>query len=513
MNDYPVSLNEIGAPMDVLGDATQAVGPRSDQVSRYSGASVLPVILCGGTGTRLWPVSREGFPKQFWPLISDRSMLHDTALRAVGTLPDDARFSAPLVICNHEHRFLVAAQLDKAGLADRRILLEPVGRNSAPAVAAAAVIAAEQDDQAIMWVMPADAMITDTAALHQSLALAVKAARAGYIVTFGMQPTAPETGFGYIEIDTELDAAPSVFGVARFIEKPPTEAAQRFAVSGRHLWNSGMFVATVATMLQEFETYAPEVLAHVKQAIALGQRDADFVRLDERAFTRCPSISLDYAVAERTRCAAVVPTDFAWSDVGNWGAVWEVSAKDDRGNVLIGDALTEDTDRCLVRTDGRLTAVVGLQDAIIVVTEDAVLAVHRDHAQQVKKIVERLRATGRSEAVAHQRVYRPWGHYESLAMEHRFQVKRIVVDPGQRLSLQKHFHRAEHWVVVRGSALVTRDDEKILVSENESIYLPLGCVHRLDNVGKIPLALIEVQVGSYLGEDDIVRMQDDYGRG
>jgi mannose-1-phosphate guanylyltransferase/mannose-6-phosphate isomerase len=512
MNDYTVSFNEIGAPMDVFSDTTEAIRSKSGHANRRDATSVLPVVLCGGSGTRLWPVSREGLPKQFWPLISDRSMLHETVLRAAGTPPDGVRFSAPLIVCNQEHRFLVAAQVDEAGLADRRILLEPVRRNSAPAVAAAALISAEADDQAVLWIMPADAMISDTAALHLSLVTAVQAARAGYIVTFGMRPTAAETGFGYIEIDAELDAAANAFGVARFIEKPPIETAQRLAVSGRHLWNSGMFVATAATLLQEFEMYAPDVLAHVKEAIARGQRDADFVRLDERAFKRCRSISMDYAVAEQTQRAAVVPTDFGWSDVGSWGAVWDVSAKDERGNVLIGDVLAENSDRCLVRTDGRLTAVVGLQDAVIVVTEDAVLAVHRDHAQQVGKIVERLKATGRSEAVAHQRVERPWGHYESLAMESRFQVKRIVVAAGQKLSLQKHFHRAEHWVVVRGSALVTRDDEKILVSENESIYLPLGCVHRLENVGRIPLALIEVQVGSYLGEDDIVRMQDDYGR-
>ena len=475
-------------------------------------AGILPVILCGGSGTRLWPVSREGLPKQFWPLLSDRTMLQDTALRAAGELPDGSMFAAPLVVCNREHRFLIAGQLAEAGVANPRIVLEPAGRNSAPAVAIAALIAAQDDPDRVLWIMPADAMIADTDALHRTLAIAVQAARTGRIVTFGIRPTAPETGFGYIETGEELEGMPGACDVARFIEKPDAAMAEALAASGRHLWNSGMFVATAATLLTEFRLYAPDVLAHVTAALAKGRQDPDFIRPEEASFLACPSISLDYAVAERTRRAAVVPAEFVWSDVGNWNALWEVSEKDTRGNVADGDAWLEDADRCLVRTDGRLTAVVGLQDAVVVVTDDAVLAMHRDRAQNVKQIVERLKDAGRCEASAHRRVQRPWGYYESLAMEGRFQVKRIVVDPGQKLSLQKHFHRAEHWVVVRGLALVTRDDEKILVKENESIYLPLGCVHRLENVGLIPLALIEVQVGSYLGEDDIVRIEDQYGR-
>jgi mannose-1-phosphate guanylyltransferase / mannose-6-phosphate isomerase len=476
------------------------------------GMTIVPVILCGGSGTRLWPLSREGLPKQFWPLLSDRSMLQETVLRANGFLADGSRFGRPLVVCNKEHRFLISQQLREAGVTEARMVLEPVGRNSAPAVAAAAQVAAECDPRSVLWIMPADAMIGDVGELHDALASAVQAARCGRIATFGIRPTAPETGYGYIETGDAISAAPGAFEVARFIEKPSSETAVRLAASDRHLWNSGMFVATAETLLAEFRLHAPDVLAQVCDALSRGEHSADFVQPDAAAFAACPSISLDYAIAERTLRAAVVPTDLTWSDLGNWGAVWDVSEKDDRGNVVIGDAFLEGAERCMVRTDGSLAAVVGLTDAIVIVTEDAVLAVHRDHAQQVKQIVERLKAAGRSQATTHQRVHRPWGSYESLALDKRYQVKRIVVQPGQKLSLQKHFHRAEHWVVVRGSALVTRDEEKVLVSENESIYLPLGCVHRLENVGRIPLVLIEVQVGSYLGEDDIVRLEDSYGR-
>lgn len=494
-------------------DLTQVV-PDSALLGEHSRADahIVPVILCGGSGTRLWPVSREGLPKQFWPLVSDQSMLQETLRRATGTLSDGTRLGKPLIVCNQEHRFLVAGQLADAGVPDPIMVLEPVGRNSAPAVAAAALVVAERDPEAVLWIMPADALIADTAALHAALSVAVQAALRGRIVTFGIRPTTPETGFGYIETGTELGSVSGAFEAARFIEKPNLDTAKEFVGSGRHLWNSGMFVAAAATLLEEFERYAPDVLAQVQRALGGGHQNQSIIRPDDAAFAACPAISLDYAIAERTQCAAVVPTNLVWSDLGNWGAVWDVSTKDARGNVAIGDAIVEDADRCLVRSDGRLAAVVGLQDAVLVVTDDAVLAMHRDRSQQVKQVVERLKSAGRSEAVAHRRVHRPWGFYESLALGPRFQVKRIVVDPGQKLSLQKHFHRAEHWVVVQGTATVTRDHEEVLVSENESIYLPLGCVHRLENIGRIPLVLIEVQVGSYLGEDDIVRIADTYGR-
>ena len=469
--------------------------------------AVVPVLLSGGSGTRLWPVSRESFPKQFWPLVSDRSLIEETARRALGE-----GFAPPIVVCTQEHRFLVAEQLRRAGITSPRIVLEPVGRNSAPAIAAAALLVAEHDPDAVLWMMAADAAIADVPALHRALAAAVAAVRAGHIVTFGMRPTSAETGYGYMEVGEPLAGLRGVHGLARFVEKPDAAAAAKLAVSGRHLWNSGMFVFTARTLLAEMERHAPDVLAALRPAVDGRVEDLDFVRLEPEAFARVPNISLDYAVAERTDRAAVVPADIGWSDVGSWGALWDLGAKDDAGNVAVGDVLLEGADNCYVRSDGIVTAVVGLQDAVVVVTEDAVLAMHRDRAQDVKRVVDRLRKTGRREAVAHNRVYRPWGFYESLIRGERFQVKRMVVTPGQKLSLQQHFHRAEHWVVVSGTGLVTCDATTRLVHENESVYLPLGCIHRLENPGRIPLTLIEVQSGAYLGEDDIVRFEDTYGR-
>jgi mannose-1-phosphate guanylyltransferase/mannose-6-phosphate isomerase len=470
-------------------------------------AQIVPVILSGGSGTRLWPVSRESFPKQLWPLVSERTLLQETALRARGS-----GFAPPIVVCNQEHRFLIAEQLRAAGIASPRVVLEPVGRNSAPAIAAAALLVAEDEPDAVLWLLAADHVISDIEALQRSLDTAAVAARAGRIVTFGMRPTAPETGYGYIAIGSALDDAPGAYAVAEFVEKPDAANAARLATDGRHLWNSGMFVFTARTLLEEMETHAPDVLSAVGRAVADRRADLDFIRLGVKAFTASPSISLDYAVAERTSRAAVVPADLGWSDVGSWNALWELGSKDAAGNVAVGDVLLENARNCYVRSDGMLASVVGLEDAVVVVTEDAVLAMHRDHAQDVKKVVDRLKEAGRHEAVAHNRVYRPWGFFETLIQGERFQVKRIVVKPGGKLSLQKHHHRAEHWVVVNGTAVVTRDNESLLVRENESVYLPLGCVHRLENPGKIALALIEVQSGAYLGEDDIVRVDDVYNR-
>ncbi len=468
---------------------------------------IVPVILSGGSGTRLWPVSRESFPKQLWPLVSDRSLIQETALRAVGP-----GFAAPIVVCNEEHRFLIAEQLREAGIDNARILLEPVGRNSAPAIAAAALLVAETDPQATLWMMAADSAITRHDALEAALDDAVQAARAGHFVTFGMKPTGPETGYGYIQVGDALRADGSARLVAQFHEKPDAATAARFVADGQHLWNSGMFVFTAHTLLEEMARFAPSVLEAVTRAVAARRTDLDFIRLDRAAFEACPNISLDYAVAERTSRAAVVPADLGWSDVGSWSALWDLGAKDADGNVSVGDVLLESSTNCYARSDGMLTAVVGMADAVVVTTEDAVLVMHRDRAQDVKKIVERLRKAGRHEAASHNRCYRPWGFYESLIQGDRFQVKRIVVKPGEKLSLQKHFHRAEHWVVVAGTAMVTRDAEEIMLRENESIYLPLGSTHRLENPGRIPLTLIEVQSGSYLGEDDIVRFEDTYGR-
>ena len=472
-----------------------------------SSTDIVPVILSGGTGSRLWPLSRESHPKQFWPLLSDRTMVEETALRASGP-----GFAAPLIVVGEAHRFLAAEQMRDAGVVNPQIVLEPEGRNSAPAIAVAALLVAERQPDAVLWIMAADAAIADVPALHAALDLAAAAARTGRIVTFGVRPNQPHTGFGYIEMGAALAEVPGVQAVARFTEKPDLATAERLSTDGRHVWNSGMFVATAQTLVQELAEHAPAVLAAARAAIAASVRDLDFIRLGAAAFREAPAISIDYAVMERTRHAAVVPADLGWSDVGSWDALWEASARDAQGNVLKGPVESVDSEGCYVRSDGLLTAVLGLKDVVLVVTDDAVLAMPRDRAQDVKQVVERLKARGVKQAVEHRRMYRPWGHYEGLIMGDRFQVKQIVVRPGGKLSLQKHHHRAEHWVVVKGTARVQRDAESILLSENQSVYLPLGCVHRLENPGIIPLALIEVQVGSYLGEDDIVRIEDTYGR-
>lgn len=469
--------------------------------------TIVPVILSGGSGTRLWPMSRASYPKQLWPLLSQYSLLQETAKRAQGVSAEK-----PVIVCNEDHRFLIAEQLREAGVEDARILLEPVGRNSAPAIAAAALLVAETDPNAILWLMAADAAITRPEALSEALERASAGAQAGYIMTFGMKPTHAETGYGYIEVGGSVDGIPGVNHVQAFREKPDRVTAERFLQEGGYLWNSGMFVFRVDVLLAEMEKYAPEVIASVRKSVAARTGDLFFERLGKEEFASAPDISIDYALAERSSRVAVVPADLGWSDVGSWDALWDISPKDSSGNVAIGDVLLEDAKGCYVRSDKRLTAVAGIEGAVVVVTEDAVLVTHRDRAQDIKKIVDRLKREKRPEAALHNRCYRPWGFYESLISGERFQVKRIVVSPGGKLSLQKHYHRAEHWIVVGGSALVTRDTEQHLVQENESIYLPLGSMHRLENPGKIPLTLIEVQTGAYLGEDDIVRVEDTYNR-
>ncbi|MBR0558588.1 mannose-1-phosphate guanylyltransferase/mannose-6-phosphate isomerase [Neokomagataea anthophila] len=468
---------------------------------------IVPVVLSGGTGSRLWPVSRGSYPKQFWPLIGKKTLIQDTVLRgcAVGG-------AAPVVVCNAEHRFIVAEQLREVGVEQARIVLEPVGRNSAPAIAAAAFLVAETDPDAVLWVMAADASIQDEAALQERVRDAVTAAEHGYIVTFGMTPTRPETGYGYIEAGEALAEQPDVFAVSRFVEKPNAQQAEELLKSDRFLWNSGMFIARASVFLAEMERLAPDVFHTVQKAVQLRHTDMDFERLDVDAFGAAPDISVDYAIAERTNRAAVVPGQFGWSDIGSWDALWDLSEKDDQGNAALGEVFLDQTQNCYVRSDHKVTTVSGVDDLIVVVTTDAVMITHRDKAQDVKKVVARLSEAGRPEARVHNQMHRPWGFYESLIQADRFQVKRIVVHPGAKLSLQKHYHRAEHWVVVAGTAVVTRDDDEILVRENESVYLPLGCRHRLANPGKIPLTLIEVQSGPYLGEDDIIRFQDDYSR-
>jgi mannose-1-phosphate guanylyltransferase/mannose-1-phosphate guanylyltransferase/mannose-6-phosphate isomerase len=468
---------------------------------------IIPVILSGGTGTRLWPVSRQTFPKQFWPLISGKTMLMETALRAA-----TPEFAAPVIVTNQDHRFVVAEQLREAGIEGARILLEPKGRNSAPAIAAAALLAAETNPDAVLWIMAADAAIGDQQALGQAVKRGAAAAAAGYFVTFGMRPTAPETGYGYIAQGAAMLELDGVFKLDRFIEKPSAEKAAKLLQSDRNLWNSGMFMFTASLLLAELEQHAPEVLKAVRAAMDSRTADLDFIRLGTAAFEASPNISIDYAVAEKTDKAVVVPAAIGWSDVGSWSALAEIADKDAHGNVGVGDVCIEDSENCYARSDGTITALLGVKDLVVVTTQDAVLVAHKDHTQNVKKIVDRLKREGRAEADTHNRIYRPWGFYERLILGDRFQVKRIVVLPGHKLSLQKHYHRAEHWVVVTGCASVTCDQEITMVRENESIYLPLGAIHRMENPGRIPLTVIEVQSGPYLGEDDIVRYEDTYGR-
>lgn len=467
-----------------------------------------PVILSGGSGTRLWPLSRAAYPKQLMPLVSTGSLLQETVQR-VG---DRDRFAAPLLICNDEHRFMVAEQLHQDGIVPDRIVLEPIARNTAPAAAAAAVLLAADDPDALMLLLPSDHHIGDPARFLAAVDTAAAAARQGALVTFGMAAERPETGYGYIRRGGALAGVTDCFQVDRFVEKPDLATARSYVADGHFAWNSGMFLFKAAQLIAELERHAPAVIAAARAAVAKAVSDLDFVRLDADAFATAPSISIDYAVMEKTDHAAVVPAEMGWTDVGSWGALWDIAARDGDGNTLIGDVIATDSRNSYVRGDGRLIAVVGVEDLIIVDTADALLVAPRAKAQDVKAVVERLKADGRSEQLHHRRVYRPWGSYESVDTGERFQVKRLTVKPGGRLSLQKHAKRAEHWVVVSGTATVTRGNEEFDLTENQSTYIPVGTVHRLENRTSEPVHLIEVQSGSYLGEDDIVRLDDQYGR-
>ena len=469
-----------------------------------------PVILCGGSGTRLWPLSRSAYPKQFLRLTSDdRSMLQETVARLDGL----DGVEAPIVICNEEHRFLVAEQLRDLGVKPRLLLLEPVGRNTAPAVAAAALALAKDDPDALLLVLSSDHAIRDIASFHRAIRLAADAATTGLLTTFGIVPDAPETGYGYIHRGAGVPRLESTFAIGRFVEKPDRPTAERMVASGDHYWNSGMFMLKASAFLTELRAHRPDVLAGVEQALALAKTDLDFCRLDPVAFTATPSISIDYAVMEKTTHGAVIPAQMGWSDVGSWDALWEIQAKTADGNVVHGDVLTAGTHDSYIRGETRMVAAVGVRDLVIVETADAVLVAHRDASQDVKLIVDQLKAgKGRTEHTLHRRVYRPWGSYESIDNGGRHQVKLLTVTPGQKLSLQLHHHRAEHWIVVEGTAKVVRGEEEILLTENQSTYIPLGVKHRLENPGIVPLKLIEVQSGSYLGEDDIVRFEDVYNR-
>jgi mannose-1-phosphate guanylyltransferase / mannose-6-phosphate isomerase len=468
---------------------------------------IVPVILSGGSGSRLWPLSRELYPKQLLPLLSDDTMLQATLRRLEGL----AGLADPIVVCNEEHRFLVAEQLRQIGATPAAILLEPTGRNTAPAVALAAASALQdraQGDDPVLLVLPADHVIRDGDAFRAALVTAARLAKEGKLVTFGVVPDRPETGYGYIR----AAAGDGPAAVQQFVEKPDVVLAQEYFASGEYFWNSGIFMFRAGRYIEELRTHRPEIVSQCVAAIAGAKADLDFIRVDREAFEACPADSIDYAVMENTAHAWVVPLDAGWSDVGSWASLQDACEADAEGNVTSGDVLIEDSRNCYVHAGNRLVATIGLADCIVVETKDAVLVVPRDRVQDVKKLVERLKAEGRYETSLHREVFRPWGSYDSVDHGDRFQVKRITVKPGAQLSLQMHHHRAEHWIVVQGTAKVTCGEKTFLLGENQSTYIPMGTSHRLENPGKVPLHLIEVQSGAYLGEDDIVRFEDTYGR-
>jgi mannose-1-phosphate guanylyltransferase / mannose-6-phosphate isomerase len=465
---------------------------------------LIPVILSGGSGTRLWPLSRELYPKQLLPLITDRTMLEETVTRL-----DGLEVAAPIVVCNEAHRFMVAEQLRRIDHPAQAIILEPVGRNTAPAVALAALAAHGAGDDPILLVLPADHALEDPRAFHEAIRAAKKQAQAGKLVTFGVIARKPETGYGYIR---RGPGAGPAYPVAEFVEKPDARRAEEFVTSGEYYWNSGMFMFKASRYLEELKRLAPDILAACEKAFAAARKDLDFTRVESKAFEQCRSDSIDYAVMEKTRDAVVVPLDAGWNDVGSWSALHEASHPDRNGNVTHGDVIAEDTRNSYLYSENRLVATVGLDDHVVVETKDAVLVAPRSRVQDVKQLVNRLKADKRYETALHREVFRPWGSYDSIDAGDRFQVKRLKVKPGAVLSLQAHHHRAEHWVVVSGTAKITRGEEVFLLEENESTYIPIGVKHRIENPGKIPLHIIEVQSGSYLGEDDIVRFEDKYGR-
>ncbi len=476
---------------------------------------IVPIILAGGSGTRLWPLSRELYPKQLLPLIGEQTMLQATILRLAGLQGT----IAPIIICNHNHRFMVAEQSREIMPTACPIMLEPAGRNTAPATAVAAMEAMAGGSDPLLLILPADHVIRDIGRFRVAVQQGVPFAAAGKLITFGVVPDKPQTGYGYIHkgqaappMDMEKQAGVEAFAVAKFIEKPDQLTAEKYLKTGDFLWNSGMFLFKASRYLQELDKFAPEILEWCQKSYAQKQTDMDFIRLNEEAFTRCPANSIDYAIMEKTSDALVIPVDCGWNDVGSWSALWEIGEHDKDGNIIHGNVLTHNVKNSYLHSTYRLIAAVGMEDHVVVETADAVLVAHKDQVQDVKAIVERLKAAGRSEALLHRRVYRPWGSYECIDCSDRFQVKRIIVKPQATLSLQLHYHRAEHWIVVKGTARITNGKEIIVLSENQSTYIPVGTKHRLENPGAIPLEIIEVQSGSYLGEDDIVRFEDNYGR-
>ena len=467
--------------------------------------AITPVILSGGSGSRLWPSSRSLYPKQFLKLVTDNTMLQETALRV-----QEIKGAKPvIVVANNEHRFLVAEQLTQCGVIPNKIILEPVARDTAPAIALAA-LALEADPDAIMLVLPADHIITDVSAFEEAIEIAKVQAEEGKLVTFGIVPNAPETGFGYVKASEEISTG--VFEMDSFFEKPNATKAQEYVKDGSYSWNSGMFMFKASEYISALTEYEPEIVLSCKKAFANAKTDLDFTRINEEAFETCSANSIDYAVMEHTSNAVVIPVDIGWSDIGSWSALWQELDKDESGNVTKGDVLVNDVSNSLIISDRKLIACVGLEDIIFVETDDSILLTKKDRVQDVKSVVNQLVQMDRPESKIHRKVFRPWGYYDSIENDKGFQVKRLVVNPGAKLSLQKHHHRAEHWVVVKGTAEVVNGDKTIILRVNESTYIPIGAKHQLSNPGKIQLELIEVQSGDYLGEDDIVRFEDIYGR-
>lgn len=469
--------------------------------------TIQPVILSGGTGSRLWPLSRSQRPKQFLPLVGEKTLLQETIERARGK-----GFSGPLVICQADHRFFVAEQIREIGVLDHSIVLEPTARSTAPAVAVAALMALEHDPEALLLVLPADHVVLDEAAFHKAVTIAKVAAGRGCLVTFGIVPTRPALGYGYIHRGSALAETDGAFAVSQFVEKPNQAAAEQYLAAGDYFWNSGMFLFKASTYLDELARLEPDMLENCRAAVTQGHKDHDFFRIATEPFARCRAISIDYAVMERTDKAVVVPAQIGWSDIGSWEALWEVARKDAGGNVISGDVLHHDTNDSYLHSEGPLLAAIGLRDVAVVATKDAVLVCDRRASQDVKQIVERLKQSERTQHLSHTVTLRPWGSYENLDAGDGFQVKHIIVKPGAKLSLQRHSKRAEHWTVVSGRAIVTCDDKVFTLEKNQSTFIPMGTKHRLENPDAAPLHVIEVQCGSYLGEDDIVRYEDSYGR-
>ena len=470
---------------------------------------IIPVILAGGSGTRLWPLSRKLYPKQLIDIYNENTMLQNTLLRLEGLENFDHH---PIVVCNQDHRFMTAEQLREINIVPKAIILEPMGKNTAPAIAIAALTAMKKSEDPVLLILPADHVIEQVSKFHTVILSGFEYAKQGNLITFGIIPDSPETGYGYIKQGRLLYEKTGVSKIEKFVEKPDRKTAVKYLESGSYTWNSGMFMFKASAIIKELETHAPKILESCKKAISAGTLDLDFFRPGLKEFQAIPSDSIDYAVMEKTSKGIVIPLDAGWNDMGSFDVLWKTGKKDDNKNVIKGNVVTHDVNNTYINSEKSLIAAVGLEKFVIVETKDAIFISPRDRVQDVKKIVKKLKDQNRSEAINHSKVYRPWGSYETIDIESRFQVKRITVKPGAKLSLQKHFHRAEHWTVVSGSAIITKDTKKMLLKEDQSTYIPLGTVHRLENPGKISLELIEVQSGSYLGEDDIVRFDDVYGR-